>query len=148
MVVSGYSRRLGLLQAGRIESVSEITKIVTGESAKATAKLFNYGNIVAILLPPLGMLWMGLSMLVYAMNRHHPNEKVGHYTQQAAYRLYALFGLLIPVATFFPGKGLIYYLITWAVFAAVLIPWSIIDIRRINRDSWEDVVIKSETLHE
>ncbi len=126
----------------------ETTKIVTGESAKATARLFNYGNIVAILLPPLGMLWMGLSMLVYAMNRHHPNEKVGYYTQQAAYRLYGLFGLLIPVATFFPGKGLIYYLMTWVVFAAVLIPWSIIDIRRINRDSWEDVVIQSETLHE
>ena len=36
------------------------------------------------------MLWLGLSMLVYAMNRHHPNPKVGHYTQQAAYRFYGV----------------------------------------------------------
>ncbi len=125
------------------------TKIVTGASAKAAARLFNYGNIIGVLLPPLGLLWMGLSMLVYAMNRHHPNEKVGHYTQQAAYRLYALVGLLIPVATFFPGKGLTYYLVTWALFAAILIPWSIIDLRRINRDEWHDVVIESgEPVHE
>ena len=125
------------------------TKIVTGASAKAAARLFNYGNIIGVLLPPLGLLWMGLSMLVYAMNRHHPNEKVGHYTQQAAYRLNALVGLLIPVATFFPGKGLTYYLATWALFAAILIPWSIIDLRRINRDEWHDVVIESgEPVHE
>ena len=38
-------------------------------------------------------------MLVYAMNRHHPNPKVGHYTQQAATRFYAVTGSMTMIAS-------------------------------------------------
>jgi Na+/serine symporter len=64
-----------------------IGKVARGSSAKRASALMNYGNLIAILIPfPLLIFWFGASMLVYAMNRHHPNPKVGHYTQQAAYR--------------------------------------------------------------
>jgi hypothetical protein len=120
------------------------TKVVTGQSAKNAAKFFNYGNILAILIPmPFVPLWFGGSMLFYAFNRHHPNPKVGHYTQQAAYRFYALTGFLVVAGTFFPVE-IIYYLVFWAVSALIIIPWSIYDIRKINQDTWEDVVIEGQ----
>lgn len=118
----------------------ETVRQLPGRKARTAAALFNIGNIIAILVPiPLGMLWLGLSMLVYAMNRHHPNEKVGYYTQHAAYRFYAITGFFVAAATFIPGGGWHYYLVAWALAALVLIPWSIVDLVRIRRDDWVDV---------
>lgn len=119
-------------------------KIVPARSARTAAKLFNYGNIISVLMPfPLIIFWFGASMFVYAMNRHHPNERVGHYTQQAAYRFYGIVGALIVVGTFFPPE-VRYFLTYWALTAAVLIPWSVIDIIRINREAWQDVAVPEE----
>ena len=51
-----------------------IGKIARGSSARRAAALMNYGNLIAILVPfPLLIFWFGASMLVYAMNRHHPD---------------------------------------------------------------------------
>lgn len=120
--------------------------MLPGRKARAAASIFNIGNVVAILVPiPLGMLWLGMSMLVYAMNRHHPNEKVGHYTQQAAYRFYGVTGFFVAAATFIPGGGWNYYLTAWAMAALVLIPWSIVDLVRIRRDDWLDMELAVET---
>lgn len=114
--------------------------------ARSAAAVFNYGNILAILAPiPLGLLWLGLSMLVYAMNRHHPDEKVGRYTQQAAYRFYGTSGFFVAAAMFIPGGGWNYYIIAWAFAAVVLIPWSILDLIRIRRDQWDDIELPVET---
>ncbi|MBD3670320.1 MAG: hypothetical protein HUJ29_06055 [Gammaproteobacteria bacterium] len=116
-------------------------RTVSARSSRFAAKIFNYGNILAMLIPvPLGIFWAGGSMLVYALNRHHPNEKVGHYTQQAAYRFYGVVGLVVAVATFF-GTDIDLWLWTWAISAAFLIPTSIIDLRRIRRDTWVDTTI-------
>ncbi|MBE2294922.1 MAG: hypothetical protein IAF00_08215 [Phycisphaerales bacterium] len=117
-----------------------IGKIARGSSARRAATLMNYGNLIAILVPfPLLIFWFGASMLVYAMNRHHPNPKVGYYTQQAAYRFYGVTGFFTVVATFIPGNGWIWYLIAWILAALILIPWSIVDLRRIYRDEWMDI---------
>ena len=119
--------------------------LVSGQSARKAAQIFNIGNIVAILLPvPLGLLWLGGSMIIYAMNRHHPNHRVGYYTQQAAYRFYGVTGFFVAVATFIPGNGWTWYLVAWALAALVIIPWSILDIVRIRRESWQDVAINQE----
>lgn len=116
--------------------------MLPGRRSRSAAAVFNYGNIIAMVVPvPLGMLWLGLSMLVYAMNRHHPDPKVGHYTQQAAYRFYGVTGFFVAVATFIPGGGWNYYLAAWALGAVILIPWSIFDLVRIRRDRWEDLQI-------
>ncbi len=116
-----------------------------GRKARSSAALFNYGNIIAILLPiPLGMLWLGLSMLVYAMNRHHPNPRVGYYTQQAAYRFYGVTGFFVAAATFIPGGGWDYYLAAWIIGALVLVPWSMRDLMRIWRERWQDFPLQQE----
>ena len=128
------------------EAVGAGVHMVPGRKARSAASVFNYGNIIAIIVPvPLGMIWLGLSMLVYAMNRHHPNERVGHYTQQAAYRFYAITGFFVAAATFIPGGGWQYYLFAWAFAALVLIPWSILDLVRIRREQWDDMEVPVET---
>jgi len=128
-----------------MSEASTAPRTLLGRRTRLAATLFNYGNIAAILLPiPLGMLWLGASMLVYAMNRHHPDERVGHYTQIAAYRFYAIAGFFTAAATFIPGGGWKYYLIAWATAAIILIPWSLWDIARIHREQWADMTLPIE----
>ncbi|ANB01757.1 hypothetical protein [Ectothiorhodospira sp. BSL-9] len=142
---------------------------VSARACAGSAKLFNYGTIIAVTVAgvPLFLvtgevgvatiiaaimgivplvLWFGGSMLVYALNRHHPDERVGYYTQQAAYRYYAFMGALIVIGTFFPPE-IFYFRIYWLVAALIIIPWSIRDIIRINREHWQDVEIPKEPDH-
>lgn len=119
-------------------------KIVTAASARRAAKWFNYGTLVAMAIPlPLAIFWTGMSMLIYALNKHHPNPKVGYYTQAAAYRFYGVAGFSVAVAIFFPPK-IIYYLVIWAIAAAILVPWTLYDLHRINQDSWEDTIVEPD----
>ena len=120
-------------------------RVLSGRKARKAASVFNIGNIIAILVPlPLGILWFGLSMVIYAMNRHHPNQRVGHYTQQAAYRFYGITGFFVAAATFIPGGGWTYYLVAWGMAAAILVPWSIHDLIRIRRERWDDLQVPVE----
>lgn len=115
---------------------------LTARRARNAAAVFNVGNIVALLAPiPLGMIWLGLSMAVYAMNRHHPNPKVGAYTQRAAYRFYGISGFFVAAATFIPGDAWWYYLVAWGAAALILIPWSVADLIKIGRDTWVDTLL-------
>jgi hypothetical protein len=66
-------------------------------------------------------------MVIYAMARHHPDPQVGHFTQQAAYRFYGMFGVVIPVGTFYGTDWRLLDLIAGGAAALVLIPWSILD---------------------
>jgi hypothetical protein len=125
-----------------------IGPVARGVSARNAATLMHYGNIISLTVIPLIMLWCGASMLVYALNRHHPNPKVGYYTQRAATRFYAITGFLVVVATFIPGGGWRYYLIAWALAALIIIPWSIADLVRIYNDEWVDVPIDKPGVHE
>lgn len=141
---------------------------VSARSARLTASLFNYGNIVAmlpglvlapyiLLARPTGtamillfvlmmvspILWFGVSMVVYALARHHPDLRVGHFTQQAAYRFYGMFGLIIPVGTFY-GTDWRLWILTGGIVAVILIPWSVLDLRRIGRSHWQDILLTEE----
>ena len=119
-------------------------KLVTAKQSRSAAKVFNYGNIASVLIPfPLFIFWFGASMFVYALHRHHPNNKVGYYTQKAAYNYYAMAGLLVPVLTFAPGDFFLkYWWLIWGGSAIFLIPLSIREILRVNRDDWQDTEIK------
>ncbi len=114
-------------------------KIAKGRDARNAATWFHYGTIVSIVIPfPLLIFWFGLSMLIYAMNRHHPNPKVGAYIQKAAYRFYGVVGSLVAVGIFFPGDWL-WYVIFWLLAAAILIPASVMELQKIRKDDWVDV---------
>jgi len=119
--------------------------IITGQQAKKSARWFSIGNLVSMIIPfPLGIFWFGASMVVYAMHRHHPNPKVGYFTQQAAYQFYSVLGLVVVVAVFF-GTDLIYWMITWALAAVIVIPLSIFNLMKINNEQWRDTVLDSES---
>ena len=118
--------------------------IVTAIASKKSAKTFHYGNIIAVLIPfPFFIFWFGASMFVYAMYRHHPNNRVGFHAQKAAYYYYALAGLLVPVLTFASGDFFKqYWWLLWGFCILALIPISIYSIIKINKEIWYDVQIK------
>jgi hypothetical protein len=120
---------------------SEQARTVSGKSARFAAMQMDLGNLISMLLPPLPLLWFGGSMLIYALHRHHPNPRVGHYTQHAAYRFYGVMGAIIPIGTFFPGRGIESWLIAWGIGLAVIVPWSLWSIVRIRREDWPDITL-------
>lgn len=120
------------------------TKTISAQSAQTTASIFSYGNLASVTLPMLIPFWFGASMFVYAMNRHHPNPRVGYYTQWAAYRFYALIGALVPIATFFPVDYR-YYVGTWIVLAMLLIPAEFLALRKVRREQWNDTEYTDDT---
>jgi hypothetical protein len=127
-------------------SASSPARVVSGRSSRFAAMQMDLGNLISMLLPPLPLLWFGGSMLIYALHRHHPDPRVGGYTQGAAYRFYAVMGAMIPIGTFFPGRGIVPWLIAWAVGLAVIVPWSLWSIVRIRREEWPDIVLPDHKL--
>jgi hypothetical protein len=142
---------------------------ISAGSSRMAARLFSLGNIIAMLpglvvapiilfgqpdrtsmifmfilmvVPPI--LWFGISIIVYIISRHHPNPRVGHYTQWAAYRFYGMFGIVIPVGTFY-GTQWQLWIVTGGVVALILIPWSLLDLFRIQRERWQDITIEEAT---
>ena len=111
---------------------------ITAKQARRAPVLFNILNIIAVIVPfPLMLFWHGASMVLYAMNRHHPNPKVSGYIQSAAVRLYGVAGAAVPVGTFF-SLDVTPWLVYWALAAVIMIPFSIRDLIRIRADDWED----------
>ena len=122
-----------------------IDKIEPAERSKKSARMFTYGNLIAISFPPFFVLWFGASILVYAIYRHHPNKRVGYYTQRAAYYYYAMAGALVPLLLFAPSdflRGM--WLWLWAIYAVVMIILSFFLLRKINNEAWEDVHYKGK----
>jgi hypothetical protein len=122
------------------------TNIVTAEQSKKSAKTFHYGNIVAVLIPfPLFIFWFGASMFVYAMYRHHPNPRVGYYTQMGAYYYYGLAGLL-SIVMLFASRDFFFNFgwMLWIACILFLLPLSIREIIKINKEVWHDAKIKGK----
>lgn len=152
----------------KIESsnkITETTKIIPAANARMFARLFNLGNLlsllpglvvaplillteqekvstifmfIAMIVPPI--LWFGLSIMIYIISRHHPNELVGHYTQQAAYRYYGMIGIVIPIGTFF-GTDWHLWILMGGTVALVLVPWTIWELIKTQKENWQDIEI-------
>ncbi len=115
---------------------------ITAQQARRAPALFNILNIIAVIIPlPLMVFWLGASMVLYAMNRHHPNPKVAHYVQAASTRLYGIAGAAVPVGTFF-SLEIAPWLVYWGLAALIMIPLSIRDLIRIREDHWEDTDLR------
>ena len=82
--------------------------------------------------------------MIYIIARHHPNERVGHYTQQAAYRYYGMIGIVIPVGTFF-GTDWQLWIMMGGVVGIVLIPWTLWELMKVQKENWQDVTIDNTT---
>lgn len=145
--------------------ITEKTKIIPAKNARMFARLFNFGNLLALLpglvvapiillgeherismifmfiamiVPPI--LWFGLSIMIYIISRHHPNELVGHYTQQAAYRFYGMIGVVIPIGTFF-GTDWKLWILMGGVVGLVIVPWSVWELIKTQKENWQDIEI-------
>ena len=142
--------------------------IVPAKRARRSAGLFSWGNIIAmlpglfivpvllfgepekmtmvfmfiIMLVPM-ILWFGVSIAIYIIAKHNPNERVGHFTQQAAYRYYGIIGFIVVAGTFF-GTDVDLWIYTWLISAAILVPLSIYDLILIKKEQWADVEIEGE----
>lgn len=146
---------------------NQTTKVISAKNARMFARLFNFGNLlsllpglivaplillteqekvsaifmfIAMIVPPI--LWFGLSIIIYIIARHHPNERVGYYTQQAAYRYYGMIGIVIPVGTFFGTDWQLWILMGGAV-ALVLVPWTLWELIKTQKENWQDIEITS-----
>lgn len=50
--------------------------LITAQSARRSAYMFNWGSIAAVLLPiPFLPLFFGASVFLYTINRNHPEPK-------------------------------------------------------------------------
>ena len=142
--------------------------IIPASKARRSAGLFSWGNIVAmlpglfivpvllygepgkmvmvfmfiIMLVPM-ILWFGVSIAIYIIAKHNPNERVGYFTQQAAYRYYGVVGFIVVVGTFF-GTDVNLWIWTWVISAAILVPLSIRDLILIRKEQWVDVEREGE----
>ena len=153
------------IQNENLKKNVEKTKIIPGKNARMFASLFNIGNLLSIspgliiapiillteqermttifmfigmIVPPI--LWFGFSIMIYIIARHHPNELVGHYTQQAAYRYYGMIGVVIPVGTFF-GTDWELWILMGGVVGLVLVPWTIWELIKSQKENWQDIEI-------
>ena len=93
---------------------------------------------IAMIVPPI--LWFGLSIMIYIISRHHPNERVGHYTQQAAYRFYGMIGVVIPIGTFF-GTDWKLWILMGGVVCLVIVPWTVWELIKTQKENWQDIEI-------
>lgn len=105
------------------------------------ARIFNLASMIAVLIPPLLMIWIAASIFVYASVAHHPNPKVVHYNRFAGYRFYGVAGAMVvfgqPIYGLFNNwHGL---LAVWAILAGVVLPWGIRDLLSVQRENWQDM---------
>ena len=156
-----------------MSEIIEKTKTIPAKNARMFARLFNFGNLlsllpglivapiillgehegmsvifmfIAMIVPPI--LWFGLSIMIYIIARHHPNELVGHYTQQAAYRYYGMIGLVIPIGTFF-GTDWKLWILMGGFVGLVLVPWTIFELIKSQKVNWQDIeIVISKTMGE
>ena len=156
-------------QNNALNQNSEKTKIITAANARMFARFFNLGNLlslapglvvapiilfteqekistifmfIAMIVPPI--LWFGLSIMIYIIARHHPNELVGHYTQQAAYRYYGMIGVVIPVGTFF-GTDWKLWILMGGIVGIILVPWTIWELIKTQKEDWRDIEIEDKS---
>ena len=121
-------------------SVDKSKKIVTGISAKRSARYMDIGNMIVVLIPfPLLIFWFGMAIAVYIFTREHPNIKVGKYIQNATYRFYGITGTFMGIGIFLPGNGFRDYIICWIIAMIILIPTCIWNLYKIQKDEWLDL---------
>ena len=131
-------------------------RVISADSAKFAARVFNIGTVVSILIPFLLMLWIGASIFVYASVAHHPNLRTVHYNRWAGYRFYGAVGALVVIgpALYEMGKDLFVtgdlshggnvmsIALIWTILILAVVPWALWDIWRAGRETWQDVILK------
>jgi hypothetical protein len=122
------------------------TKIISGAAARQEARWFPLGNMVAVIIPVLVPFWFGLSILLYAFVRHHPNPRVFYYLRRSSMIFYFFVGIVIVIGTFF--AHLHEFLFLWAAAITTMVPLSLFDLWQMQIEQWQDVEITVEREHD
>ena len=77
-----------------------VEKLISAAQCRRSAQIFIIGSIIAVLVPPLLMVWIAASIFAYASVAHHPDMRVREYQRWAGYRFYGLVGTLVVVLNF------------------------------------------------
>lgn len=115
---------------------------LSARQQRLSAQVFNIASIIAVLAPPLIMLWIAASIFVYAAIAHHPNPRVVKYLRSAGYRFYGLAGSLVVVLNYSEqmkpwfGGTLHMWLAVWLISLLVIVPLGVRDIVRAAREPW------------
>ncbi|MDO8890844.1 MAG: hypothetical protein Q7V00_03245 [Sulfurimicrobium sp.] len=122
-------------------------KIISADQQRFSARIFNLASMIAVLIPPLLMIWIAASIFAYASVAHHPNPKVVNYNRFAGYRFYGVAGAMVVLGQPIYGLFSNWYglLAIWAIFAVVVIPWGIRDLLQVQRENWQDMEVEANT---
>jgi len=127
-----------------------VEKLVSAAQCRRSAQIFIIGSMIAVLVPPLLMVWIAASIFAYAAIAHHPDMRVREYQRWAGYRFYGLVGTLIVVLNFSGelkdvlGGGMNLLFTVWALSLLVVVPLGIRDLIRISRENWQDMMVEVE----
>jgi hypothetical protein len=130
-----------------------VEKLVSAAQCRRSAQIFIIGSMIAVLVPPLLMVWIAASIFAYASVAHHPDLRVREYQRWAGYRFYGLVGSLIVVLNFsgemkaLLGGGMNLLLTVWVMSLLVVVPLGIRDLIRIGRENWQDMSVEVQ-VHE
>ncbi len=129
--------------------MSSETNILAKDSRLA-AQAFNLGSILAVLIAPLLMIWIAVSIFVYASIAHHPNKKVAEYNRWAGYRFYGVAGFMVPFGSpiyeiFGNWHGV---LALWAIMFIVVVPWGIWSVIKAHREEWTETQLYVEDVED
>ena len=118
--------------------------LITASQSRFYAQVFNLASIVAVLIPPLLMIWVAVSIFVYASVAHHPNPKVREYNRWGGYRFYGIAGAYVPLGQplyglFGDWRGLVFL---WGLMALIVIPWGGWALLKAGNDQWEDMEVE------
>lgn len=133
--------------------MKKIEKIISAAQCRRSAQLFLVGSILAVIVPPLIMVWIAASIFIYASVAHHPDHRVREYQRWAGYRFYGIAGALVVILNFtgelksLLGGAFNMWLTVWAVSLLVVLPLGIWDLIRISRENWQDMAVEVE-VHE
>lgn len=133
--------------------MKKVEKIISAAQCRRSAQIFLLGSMLAVVVPPLIMVWIAASIFVYASAAHHPDRRVGEYQRWAGYRFYGITGSLVVILNFtgelkeLLGGNVNMWLTVWAVCVLVVVPLGIWDLVRISRENWLDMTVEVE-VHE
>jgi hypothetical protein len=133
--------------------MKKLERKITAVQCRRSAQIFIIGSMLAVIIPPLVMVWIAASIFVYASVAHHPDMRVREFQRWAGYRFYGLVGSLVVILNFsgemkaWLGGGTNLLFAVWAVSLLLVVPLGIRDLIRIRRENWQDMTVEVE-VHE
>ncbi|MHB9100469.1 MAG: hypothetical protein ACYC2E_02970 [Sulfuricella sp.] len=133
--------------------MKKLERQITAAQCRRSAQIFIIGSMLAVIIPPLIMVWIAASIFIYASVAHHPDHRVREYQRWAGYRFYGIAGTLVVILNFAgPLKALLggtfnMLATVWVVSLLVVVPLGIRDLIRISRENWQDMMTMVE-VHE